>query len=74
MRIIVEQDAELYWSAWWADEPEYRTRSTSRFGAVAKLLKRSNHQAIALENLSIDWNESCEAHVEMVVTSHVWAE
>jgi hypothetical protein len=74
VRIIIERDSSFYWSAWWADEPEYCTHCSSRFGAVAKLLKRSNYQAVAVENLCIDVLASSEVHIEMVVSSSVWAE
>jgi hypothetical protein len=66
MRIIAEQYAFAQWSAWWEDEPGYCVCAPSRFGAVAKLLKRSNHQAIAVENLCIDMQASRSDHVEMV--------
>lgn len=74
MRIIAERDVSSHWSAWWADEPHSCMRCTSRFGAVAKLLKRSNHQAIAVENLSIDLKASRSDHVEMVVKVNGWSE
>ena len=74
MRIIAEKNGFFQWWAWWADEPQYRIRSTSRFRAVEKLLKQSNHHAIAIENLSIDLKASRRDHFEMVIKTLVWGE
>jgi len=74
MRIIAERSAFAHWSAWWADEPQYCTHSTSRFSAVAKLLKRSNLHAVAIENLSIDLVACRGGHVEMIVKDQDEAE
>ena len=74
MRIIAEKNGSSQWWAWWADEPLNRVHSTSRFRAVEKLLKRSNHHAIAVENLSIDLKTSRGDHVEMVIKTLVWTE
>lgn len=74
MRIIAERNGPNRWWAWWEDEPHYRTRCTSRFGAVDKLLKRANCQMLAVENLSIDVQASRDDHVEMLVKVNGWEE
>jgi hypothetical protein len=74
MRIIAEKDTFSVWVAWWADEPQFRTHCTSRFGAVDKLLRRSTFQAIAVENLSIDTGLLRGDRVEMLIKKQGWEE
>jgi hypothetical protein len=74
MRIIAEKNGGFRWFAWWADEPEYRTHCSTRFGAVDKLLKRSNIHTTAVENLTSDLKASRRLRVEMIVKVNGWAE